>query len=178
MWGTWQPDLNWPVAVVGHPIFVLIRTPSPEKDSLLGPMVHEKITHQIFKKEGLFLITLYVDSSSTVKWRCLTLQKLDGKRTHTQFSFVTDEKSTWICLGICIHQSICITCGIHIHQSIHIRQKYPYPLKLSILKSNICIRPGGWDLKSLYFGSSRVMSSWVPRVPESQHGTVLCQYCI
>ena len=31
---------------------VLISTSSPEKDSLLAPMVHEKIAHEILKKEG------------------------------------------------------------------------------------------------------------------------------
>ena len=30
---------------------VLISTPRPEKDSLLGPTVHEKITHQILKND-------------------------------------------------------------------------------------------------------------------------------
>ena len=29
-----------------------MRTPSPEKDNLLRPMVHEKIVYQILKKEG------------------------------------------------------------------------------------------------------------------------------
>ena len=35
-------------------------TPSPEKDNLLGLMVHKKIAYQIFKKEGFFWITLYI----------------------------------------------------------------------------------------------------------------------
>ena len=33
---------------------VLISRPSPEKDSLLGPTVHEQLAHQILKKEGFF----------------------------------------------------------------------------------------------------------------------------
>ena len=33
---------------------VLISTSSPEKDSLLAPMVHEKIAHEILKKEFFF----------------------------------------------------------------------------------------------------------------------------
>ena len=40
-------------------VLLLISTPSPEKDSLLGPNFHEKIAHQILKKE-VFLITLYL----------------------------------------------------------------------------------------------------------------------
>ena len=38
---------------------LLMSTPSPEKDSLLGPMVHKKIAHTNFEKGGFFLITLY-----------------------------------------------------------------------------------------------------------------------
>ena len=33
---------------------VLISTPSPDKGSLLGQMVREKIAYQILKKEGFF----------------------------------------------------------------------------------------------------------------------------
>ena len=33
---------------------VLMSTPSPEKDTLFGPTVHEKIAYQILKMEGFF----------------------------------------------------------------------------------------------------------------------------
>ena len=38
---------------------LLMSTPSPEKDSLLGPSVHEKIAYQNLKHDGFFT-TLYV----------------------------------------------------------------------------------------------------------------------
>ena len=44
---------NW-LDSQGEVFNVLISTPSPEKDSLLGPMVHKKIARQILKKEAFF----------------------------------------------------------------------------------------------------------------------------
>ena len=40
---------NQLVFVHGFSAGLLITTPSPEMDTLLGPMVQEKIEHQIFK---------------------------------------------------------------------------------------------------------------------------------
>ena len=39
-----------------------ISTPSPKKDTLFGPTVHEKIAYQILKKEGFFWFTLYINT--------------------------------------------------------------------------------------------------------------------
>ena len=42
-------DIQFSLLTVGP-----MSTPSPEKDSLLGPTVHEQLAHQILKKEGFF----------------------------------------------------------------------------------------------------------------------------
>ena len=41
-------------------------TPSPEKDSLLGQLVHEKIAYQNLKHDGFFGTTLYAHASVQV----------------------------------------------------------------------------------------------------------------
>ena len=53
----WYTIFSWTVGLKRlsfSGLGVLMRTPSPEKDSLLRPTVHEKIVDQILKKEGFF----------------------------------------------------------------------------------------------------------------------------
>ena len=51
----WENNHSMPLWLLG----VLMSTPSPEKDSLLGPTVQEKIGDRILKMEGFFWFTLY-----------------------------------------------------------------------------------------------------------------------
>ena len=54
----WYTIFSWTVGLKRlsfSGLGVLMRTPSPEKDSLFRPTVHEKIVYQNFEKGGVFL---------------------------------------------------------------------------------------------------------------------------
>ena len=65
---------------------LLISTPSPEKDSLLGPNVHEQIAHEILKKE-VFIAPKII---KTLKQSCADHDTFHTTRGQSEFSSIID----------------------------------------------------------------------------------------
>ena len=82
---------------------VLISRPSPEKDNLLGPTVHEQLAHQILKKE-VFIKTL--------KRSCADHETFHTTRGQSEFSSIIDntrrnlKQVLYITVGATVESSV------------------------------------------------------------------------
>ena len=87
---------------------VLISRPSPEKDSLLGPTVHEQLAHQILKKE-VFIAPKII---KTLKRSCADHETFHTTRGQSEFSSIIDntrrnlKQVLYITVGATVESSV------------------------------------------------------------------------
>ena len=107
----WCANCSWTVGprrLSFSGLGLLISTPSPEKDSHLGPNVHEQIAHEILKKE-VFIAPKII---KTLKQSCADHETFHTTRGQSEFSSIIDN-TRWN-----LKQVLYITVGATVESSV------------------------------------------------------------